>query len=66
MYINRGWVPRSLYSKQQWQLSSEAEEAKDQSAVPTRDAPQKHADGWTRPEGTVSVVVVMGEGEKVN
>ena len=55
-----------MYSKQQWQLSSEAEEAKDQSAVPTRDAPQKHADGWTRPEGTVSVVVVMGEGEKVN
>jgi len=65
VYINRGWVPRSLYSKQQWQLSSESEEARDQSAPPTRDAPQKQADSWARPEGAVSVVAVMGEGEKV-
>lgn len=58
-------MPRSLYSKQQWQLSHESEEARDQSAPPTKDAPQKQADSWARPEGTVSVVAVMGEGEKV-
>ena len=66
MYINRGWVPRKLYSQQQWQLSPETEGNQDQKPQSGKEASQQNnKESWQRPEGLVSVVVVVGEPEKV-
>ena len=52
-----------MYSHQQWQLPPESE-GKDQDP-PTKDASYPLQDSWDRPEGEVSLVTVMSEGEKV-
>ena len=66
MYINRGWVPRKLYSQQQWQLSPETESNQEQKPQSGKEASQQNSkESWQRPEGLVSVVVVVGEPEKV-
>lgn len=68
MYINRGWVPRKLYSQQQWQLSPETETEGNPDQKPHSGkevTQQNNKESWQRPEGLVSVVVVMGEPEKV-
>ena len=62
MHVNRGWVPRAMVLQKQPGQTAGTSEGTLLASKPTI---QQQPAVWSRPEGVVSVEVVIGEGEKV-